>query len=174
MNTTNKESYSPQDVYTDIQNQNTLTSTSAPYHFHNGSDSPNIPFYNIVARQLYLPVIIQGTSAATKANYGVFFTAPFSGVFMGATEVHQTAGSDGSAVGLNIEHLTGTQASGAGVALLQTNFDMKGTANTVQTGTLAFISKTSFQFIKGDRFGLVPTGTYTNVAHVVVVVNLQY
>lgn len=91
-------------------------------------------------------------------------------------EVHATAGSDGSAVNLQITKDTGTAAPGAGTDLLTNNtnagFDMKGTANTVQNGTLTGTTA-SLQLAAGDRLSLDFAGTVTALAGVVVTVTLK-
>lgn len=116
--------------------------------------------------------IVQDTSAATTANYGVFFTAMFPCEFLAAAEAHKTAGTDGSAVTLNIEKLTTGQALGAGVNLLSTAFNLKSTANTPQfapsSSNLLTSTVLDRVLAKGDRLALRPSGTLTTVAHVSV------
>jgi len=157
---------------TDTQNQ--FGVAQIPFHTHNGADSPQVSFANLVNRSEFLHIVLAGTSAATSGNYGVFFTAPYACAFIGATEVHSTAGTDLGAVTLQIEKLIGTTASGSGINLLATGFDLKGTANTVQTGVLAFKVANTFTLAKGDRLGLSLSGTPTAVAQVVVVCQLSY
>lgn len=157
---------------TDTQNQ--FGVAQVPYHVHNKADSNAVSFQDLINRNEFLHVILAGTSAATAGNYGVFFIAPYSCIFMGVTEVHSTAGTDGSPVTLQVEHLIGTQATGAGVNLLVSGFNLKGTANTVQTGVLGFLTSNSFNLFAGDRLGLALTGTPTALAQVVVVCQLSY
>lgn len=152
-----------------------------PFHRHNGSDSPRVSFLDLSNRSEFFQTLVPGTSAATASNYGVFFIAPLKAVITAISEVHQTAGTDAGAVTLQIERLTGTQASGAGTSLLNTGFNLKGTINTVVTATftsttisLANINKTNFALAKGDRLGLVLSGTPTAVAQVLVQVQLNY
>lgn len=140
---------------------------------HNGKDGQRIDFKNLVNTPPdSSTVLLAGTTPATSGNYGVFFIFPYGGTITGITEVHGTAGSDGSAVTLQIEKLTGTQASGAGVSLLGTSFNLKATANTVQTATLTGVTS-NLQFNVGDRLGLVLTGTPTSLADLVVVVQFK-
>lgn len=93
-----------------------------------------------------------------------------------ADEVHSTAGSDASAVSLQLTKDTGTQAPGAGVDLLTNNtnvgFNMKGTANTVQNGTLT-ATTADLVFVAGDRLSLDFAGTLTALAGVNVTVNFK-
>lgn len=69
------------------------------------------------------------------------FTAPLQMVLLHAVERHATAGTDGSPVWLNLTIDDSGTAIGGGSPCLTNNtnngFDMKGTANTVQTGTFS-------------------------------------
>jgi len=116
---------------------------------------------------------LQGTTAATAANYGVFFIAPFACEVVSVRENHTTAGSDAGAVTLDVEKLTGVQASGAGVAVLgATKITLNGTAETVQapelTATLA-----NKQLATGDKLNLLDAGALTAVAGVSIAVELK-
>ena len=51
-------------------------------------------------------------------------------------ESHTVAGSDAGSVNLTVTNCTGTEAPNAGTDTLQSTLDLKGTANTVLTGTL--------------------------------------
>lgn len=139
-----------------------------PFHTHNGSDSPFIPYTNIQGKTIVIAYTIFGTQAATAGNFSAFFTAPVAMTLSKATEVHATAGSDGSAVSLQIEKLTGTTAPGSGTSLLSTPFNLKGTANTVTTGVLTTVSP-FLRFASGDRAALKLTGTPTSVNNVTVI-----
>lgn len=144
-----------------------------PFHVHNGADSQQINFKNLVGRFEFLNEVLPGTSAATSGNYGVIFTAPYKCSFMGATEVHSTKGTGGACT-LQIEKLTGTTATGSGINLLATPFDLTAVINTVQKGMLAIVPKTVLSLNAGDRLGLSLTGTPTSVAQVCVVIQLSY
>lgn len=151
--------------------------TPVPFHRHTGGDSPSILFGDIKQRILTLPVVIPGASAQTAANYGVFITMPYNGIFLGASEVHRTAEATSTTCTLQIEHLISTTASGSGTNLLQSVFDLMGTANTVVNSTKANIASPNFSLAKGDRLGLVFTSSGAppvNLAQVVVTVLLQY
>ena len=101
-----------------------------------------------------------------------FFVAPFACEVVGVDEVHGTAGSDGGAVTLQVERLQGTEAPGGnGDALLSATIDLKGTANTVQSGTL--VTTTVVELAAGDRLGVDITGTTTALADAVVTVLLK-
>lgn len=148
-----------------------------PFHTHNGTDATRISYDDLTDKIIPITITIPGLQAATATNYGVFFTAYTACLVIGATEVHQTAGTDGSAVTLQIEKLTGTQAPDAGTVLLTSAFNLKGTANTVQTGTTVTSSDASLRNLTtflavGDRLCLKDVGTLTAVANVTVVIKL--
>jgi len=115
---------------------------------------------------------LEGTAAATAANYGKIFIATRPCIVRAIKEVHTTAGNDEDDVTLNVERLQGTETSGNGDALLSSAFNLKGTKETVQTGTLT--STTSYLTLAtGDRLNLVDSGTLTSVAGVCVAVELE-
>ena len=119
---------------------------------------------------------IQDTAAATAANYGVFFTASFPCEVMAIAESHKTAGTNAGAVTVNVEKLTSGQALDAGITLLATAFDLKGTINVpvfAPSSTYAFVISTARQLDRGHRLALKDAGTLTAVAHVNVSVFLK-
>ncbi len=142
-----------------------------PEHLHNGFDSTRVNWSDIYQRKLIIHHTIQGTAAATAANYGVFFIVPAACVLTKVQEVHQTLGTDAGAVTLDIEKLTGTQALDAGVAMLASTFSLKATINTVVTGTLS-ATLTSRSLVAGDRLAMKDAGVLTAVANVTVMVEL--
>jgi hypothetical protein len=87
-------------------------------------------------------------------------------------EVHSTAGSDAGAVSVTVTKDTGTQAPGAGTALLTAVLDAKATANTVQKGTLIATAAT-LTLAAGDRLSVLFAGTLTALAGVAVAVSLK-
>lgn len=123
-------------------------------------------------KRFVLTHTIVGADAATAANYGVFFIAPFPCFVLSVREVHQTAGSDGSAVTLNVEKLTGTEAPGSGDELLSTALSLKATANTVQEGTLTQDFSLR-NLATGDRLALEDTGTLTAVNNITVTIEIR-
>lgn len=149
-----------------------------PVHVHNSIDAPPVSYSDLVDRREYISHVLFGTQAATAGNYSVFFTAPAPMLVMAINEVHTTAGTDGSAVTLQIEKLTGTTAPASGTVLLTTGFNLKGTANTVQYGAMvtssnAAIQQTTTYLGRGDRLALKLSGTPTSVANMLVTVSLQ-
>ena len=141
-------------------------------HIHNGFDMSKVNFIDIAQRKVWVHHTIYGTTAATATNYGVFYIVPVACVLTKFQEVHQTAGSDGGAVTVMLEKLTGTQAPDAGVDMLTTALSLKSTANTVQTGVITN-TYANRNLVAGDRLCLEDAGTLTSVANVTVVVELQ-
>ncbi len=112
------------------------------------------------------------SGAATAANYGVFFVAPFACEVVSVREVHTAAGTDAGAVTLDVEKLTGTQALDAGVSVLAATVNLKGAANTVVNPALTATTANK-QLAVGDRLALKDAGVLTAVAGVAVVVELK-
>lgn len=118
-----------------------------------------------------ISTVLTGTTAATAANYGVFYIANSSIRLSGVSESHTTKGTDASAVTLQIEKLTGTTAPDSGTVLLGTAIDLKGNINTVQTPLLV---KTGDVILHaGDRLCLKDAGVLTAVAGVCVTIWLK-
>lgn len=126
-----------------------------------------------MGKRFTVTAVLPGTMPATAANYGVVFIAPKKCVVKSVREAHTTLGTDGSAVGLNLEKLTGTQALDGGTALLSANINLKGAVNTVQSGTL-ITTAASLQLNAGDRLALKDSGTLTAVAGVSVTIELEW
>ncbi len=105
-----------------------------------------------------------------------FFIADRAYQVTAISEVHSAAGTNGSAVNLQVTKDVTTDAPGAGTDLLTNNtnagFDLKGTANTVQAGTLT-ATTASLQLAAGDRLSLDFAGTLTTLAGVLVTVTLK-
>lgn len=145
----------------------------------NNTVSPTLtPLLDVTSRRTIkrlvpvpIAVRLKSTEGATAANYGTFFTADKTYNLVSANEVHGTKGTDGSAVSLQIEKLTGTTAAGSGTVLLSTAFNLKGTINTVQYGALVTTGATVLN--SGDRLALKLTGTPTAVADLVATVFLE-
>lgn len=101
-----------------------------------------------------------------------FFIAPYPVKVVGVYECHGVAGTNGSAVTLQVERLQGTEAPGGnGDALLSSTINLKATANAVQTGTL--VTTSVVELATGDRLGVDITGTTTTCADGQVTVLLQ-
>jgi len=104
------------------------------------------------------------------------FIAPFACVVSEVYYTHATAGDHASAVNVQLTRDTATAAPGAGTDLLTNNtnagFDCKGTANTVQTGTLVTAEATR-TLAAGDRLSLDFAGNVQTLAGVVLTVVLR-
>lgn len=136
-------------------------------HEHNGVDGTLQ-----IKKTSFTSSFLTGTSAATAANYGVFFVATKPCFIKAVCEIHAVAGS--STPTLQIERLQGTEALDAGDEILATAFDLAATANTVQYGDLKIPNKTFLSLTVGDRLALKDIGTLTNVAGLCVTVELQH
>jgi hypothetical protein len=146
-----------------------------PFHEHTGVDSSQIPYDNLQQKKVVVSHTLVGTTAATAANYGTFWTAPFACTVIGFTEVHETAGTNGGAVTLQLERLQGTEAPGAGDELLITALNLKATANTVQQGNLTLVRSGGIGLVnlsQGDRLALKDAGTLTNMKTFTTLKNL--
>lgn len=82
-------------------------------------------------------------------------------------EVHVTAGDHASAVTMSVERLQGTETSSQGDQVVNATINLKGTAATVQTGTIVKTSNIHI-FEAGDRVGINVTGDTQTLAGVVV------
>lgn len=142
-----------------------------PDHQHNGTDSTFVQFSNIAGKKIWIPHTIYGTDAATAGNYSTFWIAPMACYVNAFKEVHAVKGTDGSAVTLMLEKLTGTTAPGSGVSVLASTIDLKGTINTVVSGTITTTIANKNLAI-GDRLALLKSGTLTAVANVTVLVEI--
>jgi len=150
---------------------------NVPRHIHNGEDSLNIPFESIQPFKEVVYWTIPGIQAATATNYGVIWIAPANCFVTAFQEVHQTAGTDGGAVTLQLEKLTGTTAPNSGIDLLTTALSLKATINTVQDGTIVLTHTATVKDASlntGDRLCLKDTGTLTAVANVTVAIFISY
>ena len=116
--------------------------------------------------------IVFGTSAATAANYGNFFTADRGYKVIEISEVHRTAGTNGGAVTVSVEKCASGTAPDSGIDLLATALSLKATVNTPQFGTLT-LTKRDLILKRGDRLILKDSGTLTDVADVNITVILQ-
>ena len=92
---------------------------------------------------------------------------PVKSELVSVREAHGTAGTDGSAVTLSIERLQGVETSGNGDQVVAATINLKGAANTTQSGTVVTASDID-QFEAGDRVGVNVTGTNTDLANMAV------
>ena len=88
----------------------------------------------------------------------VSFVAPRAFVVHAISCSPTVAGSDGSAVTAVIKKASGTTAIASGTALHASTYNLKGTANTVQSLT---VTTADAGIAAGDRIGIDFTGTMT-------------
>ena len=123
----------------------------------------------------YIAVTFALNANASLADQA-FFIADRAYTVKAIYEIHAVAGNDAGAVNLQVTKDTSTNAPGAGTNLLTNNsnagFDMKGTANTLQTGTLS-ATAADLELAAGDRLSVDFAGTLTTLAGVVVTVYLE-
>jgi hypothetical protein len=100
-----------------------------------------------------------------------FFIADRPYRVVAARQVHGTAGTDGSAVTLQVEICRRTVAVGSGDNTLSSAFDLKGTANTIQIG--AFLDRGIVVINTGDRLVADVAGTITSLVNNTCTVSLQ-
>jgi hypothetical protein len=103
-----------------------------------------------------------------------FFIADRNYEILAISEIHDTAGTDGGAVSLQVTRDKLTDAPGAGTDLLSNNgsvgFNLKSSAQTVQIGTFV---DTRFNFLMPqDRLSVDFAGVLTTLAGVTVTVSL--
>lgn len=134
--------------------------------------NPIIRMTDIVGNYFTVSMVVPDTLAATAANYGAFFMAPFSCEIIEAWESHKTAGTGAGAVTLDIEKLTSSQALDAGVSTLTTTFNLK---STIDTPVRVKSNTTVIQrfLTSGDRLALKDSGTLTAVAQVTVTILIR-
>lgn len=134
------------------------------------SDGDPVEVEPIRARLLEATYEFTGTPAATDQ---VFFVAPCPCKILAISEVHSTAA--GGASKIQVTKDTSTDAPGAGTDLLTNNtntgFDLNGTANTVQTGTLTTTSGAT-TLAAGDRLSVDFANTIQSTAGATITVIL--
>lgn len=152
---------------TQLQEDISQQQTDAIQHDHNGNNSTVVPFLNIKQKKFWVVHTLYGTAPATAGNYSQFFICPAACVITGFQESHTTAGSDTSAVTLQLEKLVSTIAPGSGLAVLATPLSLKTTANVPQTGAFP-VTPGNRSLVLGDRLALLLAGTPTSVANLTV------
>lgn len=87
-------------------------------------------------------------------------------LFLGATFSAAAAGTGGACT-IMLTKQEGTETPSTGLALLNTEFDLEGTAQTPQNADIVADRATRL-FEAGDRLGINVTGTTTSVVDVVI------
>ena len=107
-------------------------------------------------------VVCFNYSAAAETVDTWLFVADTDYEIVSIKLIPRVAGSDGSAVTADIMKASGTTAPASGTTVLSAvdSFNLKGTADTLQTGTLA-ASQATRRLAANDRLGVNFTGTLT-------------
>lgn len=121
----------------------------------------------IVPQEIVITVPVSATSVD-----GTIFIANDAWVITKIEEVHSVLGTDGSAVTAQVMKCTGTQAPSAGTAMTTGTFDLKGTVETVQSGTLS-TTPTHYTLADGNRIAVDYTGTLTSLAGGVITIHMK-
>lgn len=117
-----------------------------------------------------IPVKLLLNAAMVDQNV---FTADRAYELVDVNGTHGTAGSDGSAVSLDIKKCAATVAPTSGTTMLgTTKYDCKGTANTNQSPALTD-TVANRRLAVGDRIAFDFTGTITALADLNVALTLK-
>lgn len=128
-------------------------------------------WHNPLRTAIPIQIPLNGTLANDMTQ--TFFIAPADMDVTNIFEIHSTAGSDSAAVTLTVYRDASGQACGAGTALMTGTFNLKGTANTLQTATLAYPPRrypagqrpeASTALKQGDRLSISISGDVTALA----------
>ena len=132
-----------------------------------------VDFQNIINKDgYYFTAKVQGTSAATSGNYGIFATVRYPIQILRVVERHEVIGSDAGAVTLDVVIVDNGSAISTGTSILASTFDLKGTANTLQIKEKRTLSSTRL-VEPNQSLALETSGTLTAVAGVSVTVYYQ-
>ena len=121
----------------------------------------------IVPQKIVLTVPINASSVDQN-----IFIADAAYQVVQVEEAHTVAGNDASPVTAVLVKCTGTQAPSGGTACTSDTFDLKGTANTVVTGTLS-VTASYYTLADGNRLAIDFGGTLTTLAGGVITVVLK-
>lgn len=128
----------------------------------------------VIAPQ-HLEVSFHAGAAALLVDQS-FFIANRAYQVVAVKEVHTTAETTAATLRAQVTKDTGTAAPGAGADLLTNNtnagFDLKATANTVQSGTLT-ATAADLQLAAGDRLSADFSAAATEGAGVTITVSLK-
>jgi hypothetical protein len=122
-------------------------------------------------------IIYQVPAAGALATQTVF-VATRGMVITGITEIHSTAETAAGTATAAIFKDTGTLAPGKGASVMVGTFNLKATANTLQTATLLAVDgagnpNAGIMLAQGDRLTVVVAGTATITALAGVVFSIQ-
>lgn len=126
------------------------------------------------------PIVLTATfptnaSILTTPNVGLF-TADADCEILSVTERHETLGTDGSAVTLDVVKAASGTAMASGTSMLASTINLKATVNTTQSRSLSAGTLAAYdarQLPAGQCVGLKFSGTLTAVTGVSVTVILR-
>jgi len=107
-----------------------------------------------------------GSTPNNAQYYGIIWNITHPVEIMRVFVSFGTSSTSGT---LQLEKLTGTQASGAGTNIFKSAFSTSGTANTV-VEKKGIDMASDRQFRTGDRLGLVNGGTLTSLTNLVITI----
>ena len=128
---------------------------------------PEVGTHEHTGQYMTATLVGQTTEAATDR---VFFVANHDCEVVAIREVHGVAAGGTST--LQVTKDTGTTAPGAGTDLLATAFDLNGTANTVQNGSLV-TTQSSLRLAAGDRLAVDFANAIQSTAGLCITVTLK-
>lgn len=150
-----------------IRDDNAIFGPAASVEINNGAGAPVIAklqvmepvnFYAAAAANAVTQTLFVGPPAASSAS-GLLPLGTYQ--ILGVSVVFSTASTSGT---LQLEKATGTQAPGAGTALLTGTVSLSGTANTVVNGTVV-TNPNTLTINAGDRLNVIIAGTVTNLVN---------
>lgn len=148
-------------TYTDSNNISRTRNTGQAYV---NSGAQWVPLGNVV-------LSVNAALATEAVDQNIFIAdRPYNVVAVG--EVHGTAEATATTLTAQVNKCTGTTVAGSGSNVLTSTFNLKGTANTVQNGTLS-ATLANTQLAAGDRLALHVSGAATELAGVVINIVLQ-
>lgn len=122
-------------------------------------------------KRFSVSAIMPGAESETATFYGVFFVADRACTIKKISAVWEIADTDAGT--LDIEKLTGVQASGAGVPCLGAPMDCQAAANTVLTPALTGTGA-DLILAAGDKLNLLAAGVgVTDFEGLTVTVDLE-
>lgn len=148
-----------------VRDDNGVFGPATSVEINNGAGAP------ILARlQVMEPVNFYAAAAAQAVTQTLYICPPAASAatnfpplgtyqVIGVSAVFSTASTSGT---LQLEKATGTQAPGAGTALLTGTMSLSGTANTVVNGTVV-ANPNTLTLNPGDRLNVIIAGTVTNI-----------
>lgn len=113
---------------------------------------------------------LNGTSAATAANYGTIFFQPMADGthrLLGMRVRYATPGNDAGAVTIMLKKVPNLTAAAAGTDMLSAAISLKGAADTVYPAGLS-ATAANLDLADGDGAAIVLTGTPTALAGLAV------